>query len=180
MTRPRDEWHNDRVQSIRGFILQASYRVVGSPGGERIPVIHLYGRLEGGGTFLVRDDRQRPHFYIRTADVDRARVTAADAGGRTTFDGAAVSRIEAESPQDIPSVRDRLHRAGIETFEADVRFAVRYLIERNIKGSCEIEGPSVPGAGITRVFDNPVLRPADVKVTPRVLSFDIETEDRKS
>src|SRR5262249_41613456 len=119
---------------------------------------------------------QRPHFYIRTADVDRARVTAADAGGRTTFDGAPVSRIEAETPQDVPSVRDRLHRAGIETFEADVRFAVRYLIERNIKGSCEIEGAGVPGSGITRVFDNPVLRPADVKVTPRVLSFDIETD----
>jgi DNA polymerase-2 len=164
------------VQSARGFILQASYRVVGSANGERVPVIHLYGRLEDGGTFLVRDDRQRPHFYIRTADVDRARVTAAEAGGRTTFDGAPVSRIEAETPQDIPGVRDRLHRAGVETFEADVRFAVRYLIERNIKASCEIEGPSVPGVGITHVFDNPVLRPADVKVTPRVLSFDIETD----
>ena len=159
----------------RGFILQASYRVVGTADGDRVPVIHLYGRLEDGGTFLVRDDRQRPHFYIRTGDVDRARVTATP-GGRTTFDGAAVSRVEAPTPQDIPNVRDRLHRAGIETFEADVRFAVRYLIERNIKGSCVIEGTSVPGVGITRVFDNPILRPADVAVTPRVVSFDIETD----
>jgi DNA polymerase II len=164
------------VESARGFILQASYRVVGSSDAERVPVIHLYGRLEDGGTFLVRDDRQRPHFYIRTADVEKSRVARAQPAGRATFDGAPVSRIEAQTPQDVPTIRDRLHRAGIETFEADVRFAVRYLIERGIKGSCEIEGAGVPGAGITRIFDNPVLRPADVSVTPRVLSFDIETD----
>ena len=58
--------------NMRGFILQASYRVVSRPDGQ-VPVIHIYGRLEEGGTFLVRDDRQRPHFYIRESDVDRAR-----------------------------------------------------------------------------------------------------------
>jgi DNA polymerase II len=59
----------------------------------------------------------------------------------------------------VPGVRDRLHAAGIETFEADVRFAVRYLIERGIKGGCEIEGEAVAGAGVTWVFDNPALGP---------------------
>ena len=93
-----------------------------------------------------------------------------------TFDGAAVCRLEAEAPTDVPAIRDRLHRAGIETFEADVRFAMRYLIERGIKGSCEIEGEPVAGRGVTYVFDNPTLRPAVVTPTPRVLSFDIETD----
>jgi DNA polymerase-2 len=67
---------------------------------------------------------------------------------------------------------------GIDTFEADVRFAIRYLIERGIKGGCEIEGEAKPGEGITWVFDNPVMRPADVKIEPRVLSFDIETDGK--
>ena len=48
---------------VRGFILQATYRV--GSNAARSPVVHLYGRLEGGETFLVRDDRQRPHFYVR-------------------------------------------------------------------------------------------------------------------
>jgi DNA polymerase family B len=60
--------------TLRGFILQASYRVVARAGGARVPVIHLYGRLEEGGTFLVRDDRQRPRFFIPAAAATRARA----------------------------------------------------------------------------------------------------------
>jgi DNA polymerase-2 len=78
----------------------------------------------------------------------------------------------------VPGIRDRLHAADIDTFEADVRFAVRYLIERGIKGGCEIEGEAVAGDGITWLFDNPMLRPADVKIEPRILSFDIETDGK--
>ncbi len=163
----------------RGFILQTSYRITSEPNGRRLPVVHVYGRLEDGSTFLVRDDRRRPHFYVRAADAERVRalgVPEPRATGRRTFDGAPVCRIEVEAPPDVPGVRERLHAAGIETFEADVRFAVRYLIERGIKGGCEIEGKAVPGSGVTWVFDNPRLRPAEVKVEPRVLSFDIETD----
>lgn len=187
------------MSPVRGFILQASYRIASSGAGRRVPVVHLYGLLEDGGAFLVRDDRQRPHFYIRAADLARAQPLPAlgqRAVDRRSFGGDPVCRIEVEVPADVPPLRDRLHGAGIETYEADVRFAVRYLIERGIKGGCEIEGgaaagsrPGVasnlrPGAilanaaslgGLT-IFDNPTLRPAEVTVEPRVLSFDIETD----
>lgn len=170
----------NRLPSARGFILQASYRVLHNASGRRVPVVHLYGRLEQGGSFLVRDDRQRPHFFIRAADVARARTLRAPESrpaNRRTFDGAQVHRLEVEVPPDVPPLRDRLHSAGIDTFEADVRFAARYLIERGIKGGCEIEGHAVAGAaGVTWIFDNPTLRPADVTVVPSVLSFDIETD----
>ncbi len=164
---------------VRGFILQTNYRVVSGPNGARTPVVYLYGLLEDGGTFLVRDDRQRPHFYIRAAQAEHARALGAPLPkpiDRRTFDGVLVCRLDVETPVDVSALRDRLHEAEIETFEADVRFAVRYLIERGIKGGCEIEGPEVPGTGVTLVFDNPQLRPADVKVEPRALSFDIETD----
>src|SRR6185312_3377782 len=170
----------------RGFILQASYRVESRPSRGRRPVVHVYGRLADGGTFLVRDDRQHPHFYIRAADAERAqRLGALEARvvDRRTFDGAAVLLVTTETPGDVPAVRDRLHSAGLETFEADVRFAVRYLIERGIKGGCEIEGDAVagdPAVGqhLSWVFDNPLIRPAQVDVEPRVLSFDIETDPK--
>ncbi|BAU49353.1 DNA polymerase II [Sulfurifustis variabilis] len=166
---------------VRGFILQASYRVVTEPDGRRVPVVHLYGRLEDGGTFLVRDDRQRPHFYIRADQAAAARAVGApepEPSDKRTFGGLPVCRVAVETPPDVPGLRDRLQAAGIDTFEADVRFAVRYLIERGIKGGCEIEGDGVPGTGIAWVFDNPTLRPAAVDVEPRVLSFDIETDGK--
>jgi DNA polymerase II len=165
--------------TARGFILQASYRVAIGDNGRRTPVVHIHGRLEGGETFLIRDDRQRPHFYIRAGDAARARELHAPEPiptDKRSFEGAPVMRLEAEIPQDVPGLRDRLHAAGIETFEADVRFALRYLIDRGIRGGCEIDGEWTTGNGIARVYLNPLLRPAEVDVEPRVLSFDIETD----
>ena len=170
------------MTTARGFILQASYRLVPEPGGRRAPVVHLYGQLEQGGSFLVRESRQRPHFYIRASDSARARpygVHEASVIDRRTFDGAAAARVQVDIPADVPPLRDQLHRAGIDTFEADVRFAVRYLIERGVKGGCEIEGEATRGdSGISLIFDNPAVRPAEVAVEPRVLSFDIETDPK--
>src|SRR5690606_30296340 len=171
--------HNIPAMLHRGFILQPTCRVAPRADGARVPVVHLSGRLEDGGTFLVRDDRQRPHFYVRAADADRAAAIGAPqprALPKRTFRDEPVCRIETDVPGDVPPLRDALHEAGIDTFEADVRFAVRYLIERGIRGGCEIEGEPRPGAGVTAVFDNPELRAAAVHVTPRVLSFDIETD----
>jgi DNA polymerase-2 len=164
------------VTASRGFILQATYRVTGDP---RVPVVYLYGRLEDGSTFRVRDDRRRPCFYIRAADVERAQHAGAwnsEPTDRRTFDGSPVVRIEVGAPSDVPPLRDRLHAAGVDTFEADVRFASRYLIERGIKGGCEITGEATRGRRIAWHFDNPALTPARVEIEPRVLSFDIETD----
>lgn len=145
-----------------------------------MPVVHLYGRLEHGAGFLVRDDRTRPHFYVRASDIERTRALHTgdvEAIDRATFDGERVALVQTELPGDVPAIRDRLHAAGIETFEADVRFATRYLIDRQIRGGCEIEGEALAGPGGLAIFENPTLRPADVNVAPRVLSFDIETDE---
>ncbi|MEP6548715.1 MAG: DNA polymerase II [Gammaproteobacteria bacterium] len=168
--------------TARGLILQASYRIASGPNGQRTPVVHIFGRLEEGGTFLLRDDRQRPHFYIRAADADRAlmlRAPQPQPSDKRSFAGDLVCRIEVETPQDVPGLRDRLHGAGVQTFEADVRFALRYLIDRGIKGGCELDGEWLAGNGVSRVYTNPTLRPIRVEVEPRVLSFDIETHGRE-
>jgi DNA polymerase-2 len=173
------------MTSVKGVILQATYRIANQSGGRRTPVIYLYGRLEDGGTFLVRDDRQQPVFYIPTSAAPKAHNNEGihpTPTNKRDFAGAAVSRIGVTIPSDVPALRDRLHSSGIDTYEADVRFPVRYLIERGIKGACEIEGKATPGAdagmAITLVFDNPRLTPTQVKIEPRVLSFDIETDPK--
>src|SRR5690606_30703886 len=161
----RARGHNGLVATMRGFILQASYRVRSAAGAPRLPVVHLYGRLENGATFLVRDHRRRPHFYIRAADARRARALRLPEPvpvDKRNFAGEPVCRVEASVPTDVPALRERLHGAGIATYEADVRYAVRYLIEHGIKGGCEIEGEAVAGEGVDWVIDDPALRPAQV------------------
>lgn len=171
---------NTSSHSHRGFVLQTSYRVQDIAGAP-VPVIHVHGCLEDGRGFLLRDYRQRPHFYIRQSDCARAQQLCGVAGESVDwrdFAGEPVARINVRIPSDVPALRDRLHAAGIDTFEADVRFAVRYLIERGIKGGVRIDSqPSEVQQGVV-VFDDPVLHPAQVTPRLKTLAFDIETDSR--
>lgn len=168
------------VAPVRGFVLQPTYRI-----DEGRPVVHLFGRLETGQTFLVRDRRSVPYFYVLSSDRERARNLGAPwlvETDRTTFAGEPVDRVEVAKPPQAPPLRNRLEAAGIRTFEADVRFAVRYLIDRGIRGSLEIRGRSMPGSAagveVDLVFDEPKLAPAAWSPRLSVLSIDIETDPK--
>ena len=160
-----------------GFILQPTYRIESNR-----PVAHLYGKLASGESFLIRDDRQRPHFWIPAAEAERARglgaVVLADRPALESLDRRSLARIELDTPQQAPPLRDRLRAQGIECFEADVRFAYRYLIDRGIRGTLEIEGSEHPGNGVDVVFENPRVEPARWIPELKVLSLDIETDPR--
>jgi DNA polymerase-2 len=161
---------------LRGFILQPTYRMESGR-----PVIHLYGRLEDGRPFLLRDHREVPYFFVETNDAERARELGAGRitpTGKVSLEGKPVSRVEVASPSDTPPLREGLRRAGILCHEADIRFAMRYLIDRGIRGSLWIRGEAraVPGLGL--VFEDPALGPADWTPRLSVLSFDIETDPR--
>jgi DNA polymerase-2 len=162
----------------RGFILSPTYR---NEAGR--PVVHLWGRLESGESFLVRDRRAVPRFWIREADSKRAAhlgATPLAEPGKVSLRGDPVVRLEVERPSDTPPLRDRLRAANVECFEADVPFAMRYLIDRGIRGSVEIRGASRPGPGVAHVFEDPDLAPGDWAPRPSVLSLDIETDPRGS
>ncbi|MFQ5350161.1 MAG: DNA polymerase II, partial [Thermoanaerobaculia bacterium] len=158
----------------RGFLLQPTYRIESGR-----PVVHLWGRLEGGETFLVRDRRLTPHFYVRAADSElagRLGATPLAATERRTLAGEPVLRAEVPTPPETPPLRNRLESAGVVTFQADIRFAMLYLIERGIRGSLGVRGESRPGRGVDRVYEDPELEPADWLPELSVLSFDIETD----
>src|SRR5262249_22938547 len=157
-------------------ILQPTYRLESGRA-----VLHLYGRLEDGRSFLVRDRRLVPHFYVEAADAEAARalgIAPLAPTGRVTLEGRPVVRVEVSTPSDAPARRWNLVGRGIACHEADVRFAMRPLIDRDIRGSLEIrgEGWMQPGVGLT--FEEAELAPADWTPRLSVLSLDIETDPR--
>jgi DNA polymerase-2 len=163
---------------VRGFILQPTYRIEAGR-----PVVYLFGKLESGETFLVRDSRSVPHFFLRKSDAPRAWQMGADRQAPTewsTLLGEPVVRIDVPTPPDTVPLRDRLTAAGIPCYEADVRFALRFLIDRGLRGSIAIEGESHPGARIPRVFEDPSLSPCEFRPKLKVLSLDLETDTRGS
>jgi DNA polymerase-2 len=167
---------------LKGFLLQPTYRIRSGR-----PFVHLHGVLEDGRSFLIRDGRDTPSFYIRADDAERAAKLGAErieATRLTTIDGHSASEILLRLPSDTPPLRDRLRTHGIRCYEADVRFAVRYLIRRGLRGAveilCDASDETIPG--IDLVFDEPVLRPLpreqDFQPRLKVLSMDIETDMR--
>ena len=123
-----------------GFILNVTY--VAEPDSGRA-VVHLYGRLADGRPFLVRDRRPEPYFYVESNAVEQAQALGLcnlDPTDRRTLHGAPVHRVRLRHPRDAAEIRARLHRAGAPTYEADVRFAYRYLIDRGIKSALLIHG----------------------------------------
>ncbi len=162
------------VPAVRGFVLQPTYRIEAGR-----PVVHLYGKLETGESFLVRDRRLVPHFYVEEAERERAAALGARPlapAGKVTMAGRAVLRVEVPTPPDTPPLRDRLQKGGVPCYEADVRFAMRYLIDRGIRAALAIRGPARAVRGVGRVFEDPELAPADWTPRLSVLSLDIETD----
>ena len=118
---------------VRGFILTPTYRLSGGA-----PVVHLHGILETGEPCLLLDDRLRPYFFLpltRLADARRALPhTSIEPSDMLGFGGEALARVTATAPGEVPSLRMKLERLGIDCLEADVRFTTRYLIDRGIRG----------------------------------------------
>ncbi len=160
--------------TYRGVIYQTSYRIE-----QGKPVVQAYGRLESGDSFLLRDSRETPHFYIRSTDIPKAAFAVkALATDWTDMSGQPMARVDATTPPDVPGIRDRLSAMGVVTFEADLRFAMRYLIDRSIRAGVAIEGTPRAGEGVAWIFDDVQVTPADARITPRVLAFDIETSPK--
>jgi DNA polymerase-2 len=164
-----------------GFLLHPTYRI------EDIgPVVHLFGKLETGESFVVRDRRSRPHFFIGVGDIDRARgllgesrpdltITPTDL---VTMGNEPVARLSVTNPTEVPPLRQILNAGGVVCHEADIPFATRYLIDRGLRGSMRIVGESSPGRLVGRVFEAPELQPADWVPDLTALSIDIETDPR--
>ena len=165
------------TRRVRGFILHPTYRVVHGR-----PEVRLYGTLENGASFCVIDDRVRPYFFVPAARAAEAQAFGVnvEASSLRTLGGAAVARVEVGIPSDVPPLRQRFAAAGIACLEADLRFAYRYLIDRDLRGAMTIDGPAEAGHGIRHVYRNPTLAPAHFVPRLRVLSIDIETDPRAS
>lgn len=156
----------------QGFLLQSNCKI-----GLSQPVIHHYGRLTDGSSFLIQETRQTPCFYI-SADQHRNRRIRKFKKVRTSeqaMDGTSLLRLECATPNDIPSARDTLHHEGIATYEGDITLPQAHLIANNICGGVEIKTAKVARTtAVDYVFENPELSPADVDIQLRILAIEVE------
>ncbi|MCA8962371.1 MAG: DNA polymerase II, partial [Planctomycetes bacterium] len=158
----------------RGFILESTHRVE-----DGRTVFVVWGRLHNGASVLIRDDSFVPHFWVRAAQVARLpREIRTEARGERSMTGDEVVRVFAPTPADLRRLADDCRARGLETFEADVRPAMAWRVDRGLRSAFEVSGAHRPGERVDRVYSNPHVTPCDDRPSLRVVSFDIETDPR--
>ncbi len=146
-------------------------------------MLYLVGRLSDGRTFAAMESRNRPWFCLRRSDAEAARRIAELAqaaewteAGLSTMDGEPCLRLSFATADTRQRAREALAAAGLRTYEADLRVADQFRLERRIHGSLRLRGPYRAGRHVDLVFLDPEVEPADWRPKLSVLSIDIETE----
>ncbi|MBS3162657.1 DNA polymerase II [Candidatus Woesearchaeota archaeon] len=157
---------------MKGFIVDATYRVIGGRA-----YVALFGRSEDHEAFLTLN-YFKPYFFIKEKDLKSAQEFDEfefEEVKLKTFDGEKVVKVYGDIPSDVVKFRKELEGEKIKTYEADIKFAQRFLIDNKIQGAIEVKGDYEYQEGI-KVFRDPEIQNCESKVKLKVLSIDIETE----
>ncbi len=134
-------------------------------------MIHVYCRGEHGETFLIRDSRCPPSFYVARdepfTNVTRERVAL------RAIDGTEVDKVILKRWSDLRDLRSAMQAEGIPSYEADLRPSARYTIQNGLKGALKVL--SAPLTQTPLVYLDPSIEAVRFVPKLKVLSFDIET-----
>lgn len=164
---------------MRAFVVYPTYRIV-----ENKALVYLFGRLENGDSFLSISEC-RPYFFIKKLDEKNAekiiekselKEIQIEKSDFKNFDEEPMSKIVANIPTEVPKLREMLEKEKIETFESDIRFVQRFMIDNNIKGSTNLEGEYKKGQFVDRIYENPKFSEEEWFPNLKTLSIDIETD----
>jgi DNA polymerase-2 len=127
------------------------------------------------GPMSVSIHQQKSLFFVRQSDVPG--LPAAQRGMSTrplqlkTFSGDAVSAVYFDAQQQLYRMRDRLTQQGIGCFESDIRPTERFLCERFITASIDVDADY----SVEPLHDVRLL-PGEYQPSFEVMSFDIESD----
>lgn len=130
------------------------------------------------GPQAVSIHQQRVLFFIRQTDQVTVNKLLGSIRGVSvkplqlkTFSQQPVSAVYFDSQQQLYRARDRLTQNGIGCFEADIRPSERFLCERFITASVDVDADYS-----SEVLHNVRLQPGDYTPEFEVMSLDIESD----
>jgi len=175
--------------TVELMITQIDYAVEGY-GSDEYPVVHVFGRRPvDNGDDAVKHLRVlgvEPYFYVPTADLNGDPTEEYDVviGTREenvegepyeSIRGEPLTRIVTRTPRDVGNIRDDF----ATTFEADILFPNRLLIDNGLNGGVRVQERRLDdGSDAIQVHEGH-LEPAEIDAEMRVNTFDIEVDDRR-
>lgn len=131
--------------------------------GDRVPTLYLFCRDMYGKRWIITDSSFLPYFYVWEYDWSLGGLSEAifsNTGKPSikgtlrnyyhshkkykrnelkTVDGKQVVKVFVDKPAQVRKIRQDLRSIGIEIFESDVLFSLRYLIDKKIKSGIEYD-----------------------------------------
>lgn len=158
---------------MKGFIVYSDYSTEGES-----TFVKLFGRLESGESFVTLNTIE-PYFFIEENDFEKNKKLMSkykiEPSKLNTFNNKKIVRISHPSQTELNKLSSFLHEKGIDTYEADIRPHLRFIIDNNLLGSIEIKGESETAERIDKVYRNPEIKPIDFHPKLKVASIDIES-----
>ena len=186
-----------------GFLLDIDYITEKDEKGTEKPVIRLWCKSEEGADFIVLDKNFEPYFYAfpttsENLDIQQKKKNIETLAIRKENELIKVKRVEfcqkkflgveqdgfkifVSHPRHVPLLRDIVGKIGLNIFEADILFTIRYLIDNQIK---PFDGISVEGEKIELSYGDAVIaskvryNKMDGIPPLKILAFDCEMATR--
>src|SRR3989338_7969772 len=162
---------------MKGFIVYQDYEII-----ENQTHIKLFGRLENGQSFIAVN-KIEPYLFIKDEDLAKAKKYLekfkVEKTPLTTFNSKKVTKISSNIHTEFSKLSSFLHKLEIDTYESDVKPAARFLIDKDILGTIEIEGEYESSERVDRIYRNPIIKPASYQPKLKIASIDTEW-DKKS
>ncbi|MFU8866781.1 DNA polymerase domain-containing protein [Natronococcus sp.] len=177
----REETLPEPTGALELAVMQVDYTIAGYGDDER-PIMHVFGRTTDGELEHVQVVGFRPYFYAPTDSLERPpeeaydRLTGSreeDRNGKPyeSIRGEKLTKIFGQTPRDVGQVRDEF-----EHYEADILFPNRFLIDKDVRSGIRVPERRADDGSLVVPHDE--VEATDVDAEPRVLTFDIEVEDR--
>ncbi len=160
---------------LKAFVVYSTYRIE-----DEKAFVYLFGKLENGESFLSISE-YKAYFFIKKSDLEKAKKIEKFETEETSaknFKDEPLTKLVFQTPKQLTAARDRLEEQGITTFESDIRFAYRFMIDKEIKGSFAISGKYKKGNYVDRIYENPEIAPANFFPKLKILALDIETDPK--
>ncbi|MFB6176456.1 MAG: 3'-5' exonuclease, partial [Halobaculum sp.] len=180
------------TESVELMVTAVDYTVEGY-GSDEYPVVNVFGRTEDDELEHVRVVGTEPYFYVPTEDVENRDLieeydvildTREYPHGDESEDrfesirGEKVTKVVARTPRDVGNIRDDFET----TYEADILFPNRFLIDHGITSGLRVEerrlSEPVHGDEPEIQVTSDHIEPVEVDANLRVNTFDIEVDDR--
>jgi DNA polymerase-2 len=160
---------------MKGFIVYPTYELQ-----EEKTVIQLFGKLENGQSFVTQNTLE-PYFFIKESDLKAIEKYLSkykvEKTTLTNFNGDKVVKIIAPNHRELNKLFQGIHHLA-DTYEADIKPHMRFLIDNHILSTLDIEGDYQSSEKVDRVYKEPRVSSVKEEHKPKlkVISLDIETD----